>query len=424
MATHGATMKILCVTYCYPPLQYPATMCNVKVVAGLVAHGVEVEVVTINPDTFYFPGGKAVDPSMMSILPAGVKNHQIRSWESNPFVVRLRENRFAHRLLYKLFDPRKREWTFPALRYLKKMDLSRFDAILTCSQPHCNHLIGMELKKLTGKPWIAYFSDPWTDNVYASFPTPMLFNYNLQLETEVMNMADRIFFTSPEIRELVMGKFPENLKQKCGILTHSFVPEWYRGGEPQSTRQDNRIVILQTGHFYGPRSPLPLFRALEELNRTDILQDKLHFIFYGGMKEEDKRFLNDKGLSGIVTLVGTVPYLESLAEMGRADYLLLIDAPLADSKESVFLPSKLVDYLGSGKPIIGITPEAGASARVLRETGNLVCDIDDNATIVDMLKSLAQGQMTFTPDLKAMNSYNLNTVTSIMKDALQGVLKQ
>lgn len=423
IAAHGETMKILCVTYCYPPLQYPATMCYVKVVAGLVAHGVEVEVVTIDPDTFYFPGGKSVDPSMMSILPAGVKNHQIRSWESNPFIVRLRENRLAHRLLYKLFDPRKREWTFPALNYLKKVDLSGFDAILTCSQPHCNHLIGMELKKLTGKPWIAYFSDPWTDNVYASFPTPTLFNYNLQLETEVMNTADRIFFTSPEIRELVMGKFPENLKQKCGILTHSFVPEWYRGGEAQSARQDNRTVILQTGHFYGPRSPLPLFRALEELNRTVNLQDKLHFIFCGGMKEEDKRFLNDKGLSGIVTLAGTVPYLESLAEMGRADYLLLIDAPLTDSKESVFLPSKLVDYLGSGKPIIGITPEAGASARVLRETGNLVCDIHDHAAIVATLKSLALGQMTFAPDLKAMNSYNHNTVANTIKEALLGVLK-
>ena len=411
-------MKILCVTYCYPPLQYPATMCYVKLVAGLKAHGVDVEVVTIDPGTFYFPGGKAVDPSMMSILPAGVKNHPIRSWEGNPLVVRLRENRLTHRLLYKFFEPRKREWTFPALNYLKGLDLSGFDAILTCSQPHCNHLIGLELKKLTGKPWIAYFSDPWTDNVYASFPTKALFNHNLQLETEVVTGADRVFFTSPEIHDLVMAKFPKETKKKCGILTHSFMPEWYRIGEQKIRWEEGRIRMLHTGHFYGPRSPLPLFRAIEEAR----IGDKIDFVLCGGMKPADEKYIVDNGLASIVTLAGTVPYVESLAEMGGADYLLLVDAPLADSKESVFLPSKLVDYLGSGKPIIGITPQQGASARVLRETGNLVCDIADHAAIVETLRSIADHRLSIAPDRKAMDAYRVDEVTCVMRDALEEIV--
>lgn len=415
-------MKVLCITYCYPPLQYPATMCYVKLVAGLKAQGVDIEVVTIDPDTFYFPGGKSVDPSMMAILPEGVKNHAIRSWESNPLVIRLRENRLAHRLLYKFFEPRKREWTFPALNYLKQLDLSSFDAFVTCSQPHCNHLIGLELKRLTGKPWIAYLSDPWTDNVYATFSTRTLFDHNLRIETEVMRKADRVFFTSPEIRELVMGKFSAELHRKCGILTHSFVPEWYRRGTVARDSNDDSVRILHTGHFYGPRSPLPLFRALDELREAGGTAERLHFIFCGGMKPEDERYLQDKGLTSMVTLAGTVPYLDSLAEMEQADYLLLVDAPLSDSKESVFLPSKLVDYLGSNKPIIGITPGQGASARVLRETGHMVCDIADHEGIVDALKLVIEGQLCIVPDTVASAAYGMDQVSCVMRNALEELL--
>jgi len=415
-------MKILCVTYCYPPLQYPATMCYVKLVTGLKAHGIDVEVVTIDPETFYFPGGKTVDPSMMSILPEGVKNHQIRSWEGNPLVIRLRESRIAHRLLYRLFEPRKREWTYPALRYLKGLDLSQYDAVLTCSQPHCNHLIGMELKKVTGKPWIAYFSDPWTDNVYALFRSRPLLEFNLQLETDVIQKANRVFFTSPEICSLVMGKFPADLMSKCGILPHSFMPEWYGGPVSRGKRNDGKLLILHTGHFYGPRSPMPLFRAIEEAKSRYAIGEKLHFLFCGGMKDEDEAYLEQKGLSSMVTLVGTVPYLDSLAEMSRADYLLLVDAPVSGKGESVFLPSKLIDYFGSGKPVIGITTKEGASARVLRETGNVVCDITDHAGIVATLRHLAEG-MTTVPDRQAMNAYSVKEITGTMKEALKAVIR-
>ncbi|GMA50015.1 hypothetical protein GCM10025857_13720 [Alicyclobacillus contaminans] len=56
-----------------------------------------------------------------------------------------------------------------------------------------------------------------------------------------------------------------------------------------------------------------------------------------------------------------VTYFESLNLMTKSDVLLLIDAP---SKTGInpFLASKLVDYLGAGKRILGITDEKGTAA--------------------------------------------------------------
>jgi hypothetical protein len=63
-----------------------------------------------------------------------------------------------------------------------------------------------------------------------------------------------------------------------------------------------------------------------------------------------------------------VDYKTSLALMESADLLLVIDAPF---DQSVFLPSKLVDYIGAQRPIFAITPP-GTSAKLVSDLGGMV----------------------------------------------------
>jgi len=56
--------------------------------------------------------------------------------------------------------------------------------------------------------------------------------------------------------------------------------------------------------------------------------------------------------------------------MVTADALLLIDAP---SEFNIFFPSKLADYIGAGRPILGITPP-GTSAKIILQSGGWVAD--------------------------------------------------
>ena len=56
----------------------------------------------------------------------------------------------------------------------------------------------------------------------------------------------------------------------------------------------------------------------------------------------------------------------------------------------MFLPSKLVEYLGSGNPILGLTPERGASASMIRKANGLVAEPDDIAGIKRSLLQLIQ----------------------------------
>jgi hypothetical protein len=51
--------------------------------------------------------------------------------------------------------------------------------------------------------------------------------------------------------------------------------------------------------------------------------------------------------------------------MCSSDILLTIDAP---APLSVFFPSKLVDYIGSGRRLVGLVPP-GAASRIIAELG-------------------------------------------------------
>lgn len=413
-------MKILMIAYTFPPLLFPATMCYVKLAKGLQEQGHQVAVLAVDPDTFEFPGGWKRDDTLGQLLPPGVVVHFVRSWETNPLVRLAKRSRLSRELFLPFLEPKKIEWTFAARSYVgKHIQADDVDVIISCSQPHCNHLLGRHLKHKLGRPWIAYFSDPWTDNVYARYSSSRVFRHNLAMEKVVMAEADAVYFTSPETVRLVMEKYPENIRQKVGLLPHSFVPDWYASGtESMKGRGKERIRFVQTGYFYGPRTPRPLLEALVRLKERFDIAACVEFVFYGGMQEEHRRYIETQGLGHVVKLQGTVPYLESLRAMQEADYLLLIDAPLSSPGESVFLPSKLIDYLGSHKPIVGISPLQGASARVLRETGNLVCDISDIPAVADTLAGIIKGTVRVRPDNKMIDAYHYLAVTKCIVNSI------
>src|ERR1039457_807243 len=229
-------------------------MCYVKLIKGLRDQGIDVEVLAIEPDSFDAPGENLIDHSLKQLVPPGITMHWVRSWENNPAIRAIKRFAWTRSIFRALVEPRKNEWTFPARTYLDKLDLKGFDLILTCSQPHCNHLLGHYLKQRTGKPWIAYFSDPWTDNIYSDYRSASILRYHRTLEEKVIGTADAVFFTSPEILDLVMTKYPAALRSKCGVLTHSFVPEWYGGhaGADTPASGDSKLRIVQTGHVYVP----------------------------------------------------------------------------------------------------------------------------------------------------------------------------
>ena len=96
--------------------------------------------------------------------------------------------------------------------------------------------------------------------------------------------------------------------------------------------------------------------------------------------------------------MGPISYTQSLYKMKTADFLLVIDAPF---NHSVFFPSKLVDYIGSAKKVIGITPN-GTAKKIIKKLGGYTLAYNDKKKLARQLIKIVESGSSAN---KANNSF-------------------
>lgn len=366
-------MRLLCVCYMLPPALYPQA---IQIGRLLMQTDGEIAVVC----------GESPQRSDLDID----LDRRLALRIAVPFRPRLRGlvARLARHLvpLYARIPDEFRAWVpLAEAATATRLTQSQFapDILVSFGEPMSDHLLGLRLQARLGLPWVAHFSDPWVDNAFRR-RNPIANIVNRRLERRVVAAADRVIFTSEETRDLVMRKYPAAWRHKTAILPHSFDPALF----PNISPSDDTLVVRHVGHFYGHRSPIPLFRALALLLASD--PDSLSGVRFDLVGQLPWRFRVHPSLrrlpNGLVRLVGHVRYSQSLSLMASSDLLLTIDGP---DDCSVFLPSKLIEYLGSGVPVLGIVPP-GTSARLLARCGGVAADPTRPTAIADALKQMLQ----------------------------------
>jgi hypothetical protein len=363
MPSKRSSPELLAVSFSFPPLAYPRSV----QVARLLRH-LKLRTVLVCADEM----GARLDPTIEPDAEAHLRDclrlpFSIQGW-------RKQANRVSARLGLPLWNKRPDEyvsWKPRALKAVKDYAQANSyapDLIATFGHPMSDHLIGLELRRLYGVPWVAHFSDPWTDNPFNRYD-PLTKRVNLALERKVMQAADRLIFTSCETINLVMAKYPDAWRGKARVLPHSFDSSLYPLSQEDGR---DRIIIRYTGEFYGKRTPAPLIQTLRSMLATNPqLLERVCFELIGPVNPETLVGLGLEELpEGLISIRPSVNYEESLRLAATADGLLIIDAP---AKRSVFLPSKLIDYIGAARPILAFTPQ-GTAASVIENLGGWVAD--------------------------------------------------
>lgn len=365
-------MSVIFFTHAYPPLKYPRAI-QVSRLVKYSRHRIRVaccqEASPVDFSLLSNDGGKAVEKLMFE-----------------------RRYLFGHKKLSNLLDGSYfyeffqlpdlyRPWALKtAAQLIRDRAISSHDVLVTFGQPMSDHLAGLRIKREIGMPWIAHFSDPWADSPYRK--GGLSHWLNRRMERRVVEMADRVIFTSQETLDLVMGKYPREWIKKARVLPHCYDPELFG----PKTERDVGIVFRYLGGFYNPRTPNALIHALAILNRDQprILRD-VRIELIGTIANDVKLTDLYRELpAGLLTIKPSVDYKNSLELMKNSSALLVIDAPF---EESVFLPSKLIDYIGAGQPIFAITPP-GTSAELVGQLGGIVANPSDVNDIVTKLAHL------------------------------------
>jgi hypothetical protein len=116
---------------------------------------------------------------------------------------------------------------------------------------------------------------------------------------------------------------------------------------------------------------------------------------------------------------------EALKETAEADYLLLLD--LNAKNASFQLPSKLLDYIRYGKPILAYTPKNSPSERILAESGLSFVAIDPGECAQSQDEKVAMFlKLSAEPRLASpqfVEKFSAKTQARIVADLLDDLLE-
>ena len=273
-------------------------------------------------------------------------------------------------------------WMPQALKLGREiMRREKIDVIFSTSGPVTNHLIAKRLAGEFGCKWVADFRDPWTQNMHTS---GIAWRERLEerMEESVMAQADAI--------TTVTATFAENFRAKHGsrvrrmeLIYNGFDQEDFIGLTPEHAAP-GKFHAVYAGILYQKRNPRLLLQAIQELieegkvERQDLLLSFAGVFDYPGYSE-NRDCVEALGLGDIVRVLGNLPHKEALGLMKGADALLLIGDVSPDA--GAYIPGKLYEYMGIGKPILALN-KAGEATGII-ETFRLgqVADPEDKDAI-------------------------------------------
>jgi Glycosyltransferase Family 4/Glycosyl transferases group 1 len=383
--------RLLAVSWEMPPMYGPRATQVSRLLGALTPLGWRSTVVCMDPRR----GGPHWRDGVDAVLPEGVDTLRVASPEEQTLV------RAARRLFPSLRnspDPQS-VWIEPASSSaLARARSTRPAGLVSFAQPWSDHLVGLRVHRATKLPWVAHFSDPWIDSAYLRATKGNL-DAAAAFEADIIREATGVVFVTDETADLVMKKYPREWREKVAVIPHGFDPA-ASSKAPAPSRRPGPLRIVYAGRFYeGIRTPTMLLRALAQLKTWMALENALEITIVGPHVVPFSRESSALGLDGVVRWRDRVSPADALTLSTDADVLLVIDAP--SHGPSPFLPSKLVDYLPLQKPILGITPREGATARLLAQLGCPVAAPDDakdiERAIGDLLQRHRDGSLDVGP---------------------------
>lgn len=305
-------------------------------------------------------------------------------------------------------DPRK-GWNKHAWREVKRIHKSTpISCVITSTPPHSTNLVGIKIRKKLNIPWIADLRDPWTEIYY--YPqllrTRPAFLMDQKYERQTLKQADVIVTVSKTICESLRKKVHGVDKDKFHVIYNGYDAEDFEQLEPLNEKQSG-ITIAYAGVMapnYGLTSLLQAWKLAFETNQNGVF---LKLIGYAS--DEVKRQLEEVIGKEHFICTGYLPHSEALRHMKAADGLLLMIPQTPDNKG--ILTGKLFEYLACQKPIIGIGPEDGEAAAIIREqnAGKMI-EYGDYQGLSERLRQIA----TFSESM--LSTYD---VYSRQKQALE-----
>lgn len=298
-------------------------------------------------------------------------------------------------------------WRFAGVRAgLALIRRLRPEAIWSTYPIATAHAIGASIARRSGLPWIADFRDPMAQEGYPL--DPKVWRSFKRVEEATIHAARFSVFTTPGAARMYRERYPERAAT-AEVIENGYDEESFTGLDAEALAREplnpGAVTFLHSGVVYpSERDPTQLFAALAQLIRSRAdgsMPLKLRFrapAHDALLTDLARRF----EVTESIEVLPPIPYREALAEMLRADALLILQASNCNDQ----IPAKLYEYFRCGRPIVALTDPGGDTAATLRGAGlDAIAPLDSASDIAEILTSTLiaiRGGNTHIPDHAAV----------------------
>ena len=377
--TMSSKKKVLIITYYWPPSGGSGVQRWLKFSKYLRDFNIEPVIYTV--DNPLYP---IKDTSLESEIPLGLEVLKQPIFEPNSFLSIFGNNkkkesagflnpnptllgRFFQYVRANYFIPDARKfWIKPSVKFLSNyLKNNEIEVVITTGPPHSMHIIGLALRDKFKIKWISDFRDPWTEiDYFQQLPLTKKANKkHHQLEQEVLEKSDMVIVVGETMKKKFL-KHNHNIE----VLTNGF--DSYENS--LTIELDSNFSITHVGLMNADRNPTILWEVLYEISSENIdFKNNLRIKFIGKIDDtviQDIQVFNPKNIVRI-------PYLdhEEVRKYQASSQVLLLSINHVPSAKGI-ITGKIFEYLQAKRPILGIGPEDGDAAAILKKTnaGNIV----------------------------------------------------
>jgi glycosyltransferase involved in cell wall biosynthesis len=279
-------------------------------------------------------------------------------------------------------------WRFSAVAAgMALLRKTPFDAIWSTYPIATAHVIGAEIQRRSGLPWIADFRDPMAQDGYP--PDARTWRSFKAIEEVVYANAARCVFTTPGAADEYRTRYGEAGPEKTVVIENGYDEETFASvesaGHDPAQLQSKRLTLLHSGIVYpSERDPTQLMQALSILKTRGTVSAQNFSVCFRGSEHDNmiSEVARAAGVTDLIQLEPPVPYSQALKEMMRADALLVLQASNCNAQ----IPAKLYEYVRAQRPVLGLTDPVGDTAGLLRRCGiSAVAPLDSAPAIAELL---------------------------------------
>lgn len=306
-----------------------------------------------------------------------------------------------------------------AQRLVRQHDLQ---VIYTSAAPWSVLLVGLLLKRRTGRPWVLDMRDPWTSHEYLYHHYGFRRRIDILLERAALRAADRVLITSPAYADELEQVAAAPMDDKTALITNGFDEEDFTD-PPTRPATGARRTLAYAGALILDRLD-PLGNALCRLLTSPEVLGQLRFVFYGWQEPRIDARIRELGIADYMLLLPAVEHRQAVALMQQSDALLLLLGTQPHWRR--FYTGKIFEYLRAGKPVLGIGPRGVAAELIERAGVGCFVEGDDTPRLATVLRQIAMDYPGFLsqyyhPKQEVIAQYERRVLTSRLAEILDTV---